>query len=163
MVVSVVGGRIARKIARYEALHSPSPRLPVRRAFPEGGYYILGSDFETPREIRIVADAGPLGYREIAAHGHADALSFTLSVAGRELLVDPGTYAYHTQAAWRAMPSEVNSARAISATSSGLTQRAPRASARGTSSGGLPAASSSRRARSECWSAVEKPVPTLPA
>ena len=33
-------------------------------------------------EIRLVADAGPLGYRAIAAHGHADALSFTLS-AGR--------------------------------------------------------------------------------
>ncbi|MBV8031927.1 MAG: heparinase II/III-family protein, partial [Betaproteobacteria bacterium] len=48
-----------------------------------------------------VADAGPLGYRSIAAHGHADALSFTLSVAGREFLVDPGTYAYHTQARWR--------------------------------------------------------------
>src|SRR5690606_4806822 len=38
----------------------------------------------------------------IAAHGHADALSFTLSVDGRELFVDPGTYAYHTQARWRA-------------------------------------------------------------
>ena len=58
-------------------------------------------DFETAREIRLVADAGPLGYQSIAAHGHADALSFTLSVAGLEFLIDPGTYAYHTQAAWR--------------------------------------------------------------
>ena len=76
--------------------------LPVRRAFPDGGYYILGTEFETEREIRVVADAGPLGYREIAAHGHADALSFTLSVGGEEFLVDPGTYAYHTQPEWRA-------------------------------------------------------------
>jgi hypothetical protein len=74
----------------------------MRRAFPDGGYYILGTDFETPREIRIVADAGPLGYREIAAHGHADALSFTLSAGGTEMLVDPGTFAYHTQPEWRA-------------------------------------------------------------
>jgi hypothetical protein len=61
----------------------------------------LGSDFETSREVRIVADAGPLGYLPIAAHGHADALSFTLSTGGRELLVDPGTYAYHTDRTWR--------------------------------------------------------------
>lgn len=76
-------------------------KLPVRRAFAEGGYYILGCDFETDREIRLIADAGPLGYQRIAAHGHADALSFTLSVGGTEFLIDPGTYAYHTQAQWR--------------------------------------------------------------
>ena len=77
-------------------------RLPVRRAFPDGGVYVLGCNFETPREIRLVADAGPLGYREIAAHGHADALAFTLSLGGHEMLVDPGTYAYHTEGEWRA-------------------------------------------------------------
>ena len=76
-------------------------RLPVRRAFPEGGYFILGCDFESGDEIRLVADAGPLGYQTIAAHGHADALSFTLSVGGLEFLVDPGTFAYHTQGEWR--------------------------------------------------------------
>jgi len=73
----------------------------MRQAFPEGGYYILGMDFDTPAEVRAVVDAGPLGYTSIAAHGHADALSFTLSVGGREFLIDPGTYAYHTQQAWR--------------------------------------------------------------
>ena len=71
------------------------------KAFPEGGYYILGRDFETESEIRLIVDAGPLGYRAIAAHGHADALAFTLSVGGREFLIDPGTYAYHTQGPWR--------------------------------------------------------------
>jgi heparinase II/III-like protein len=75
--------------------------LPVRREFPLGGYYVLGCDFESGDEIRLIADAGPLGYRSIAAHGHADALAFTLSVGGREFLIDPGTYAYHTHAAWR--------------------------------------------------------------
>ena len=86
---------------RFAALDAEKTRLPHRQQFPDGGYYILGADFETPREIRIVADAGPLGYRSIAAHGHADALSFTLSAGGREFFVDPGTYAYHTQARWR--------------------------------------------------------------
>jgi hypothetical protein len=86
---------------RFSALHSLSLRLPMQRAFPEGGYYVLGCEFERPEEIRLVADVGPLGYREIAAHGHADALSFTLSVGGVELLVDPGTFAYHTETEWR--------------------------------------------------------------
>lgn len=88
--------------AAYEALAFPAAAPPVRQAFPDGGYYILGCQFETPDEIRLVADAGPLGYRSIAAHGHADALSFTLSVGGIPFLVDPGTYAYHTEGAWRA-------------------------------------------------------------
>jgi hypothetical protein len=85
----------------YAAIEPDASRLPIRRAFPDGGYYILGTDFEKPDEIRLIADAGPLGYREIAAHGHADALAFTLSVGGREFLVDPGTFAYHTEAQWR--------------------------------------------------------------
>ncbi len=72
-----------------------------KRAFPEGGYYILGDRFDTPDEVRIVVDSGPLGYLSIAAHGHADALAFTLSAGGCEVLIDPGTYAYHTQKKWR--------------------------------------------------------------
>jgi len=75
--------------------------LPVRREFPQGGYFILGSDFETPQEVRIVADSGPLGYLSIAAHGHADALAFTLSAGGLPILIDPGTFAYHTERRWR--------------------------------------------------------------
>lgn len=73
----------------------------TRREFCDGGYFILGSKLDTAGEVRIVADAGPLGYLSIAAHGHADALSFTLSVAGHALLIDPGTYAFHTQKKWR--------------------------------------------------------------
>ena len=87
--------------AEFERLDAEKTRLPLRQAFPEGGYFVLGCEFDTPNEIRLVVDAGPLGYRAIAAHGHADALSFTLSVGGREFLIDPGTYAYHTQERWR--------------------------------------------------------------
>jgi len=91
----------AKADEQYRQLDAEKTRLPLRQTFPEGGYYVLGCDFDTPNEIRLVADAGPLGYRSIAAHGHADALSFTLSVGGREIFIDPGTYAYHTQIAWR--------------------------------------------------------------
>ena len=87
--------------AQFDALDERKAGLPPRQQFPDGGYYILGANLEREDEIRLVADAGPLGYRSIAAHGHADALSFTLSVGGREFLVDPGTYAYHTHGRWR--------------------------------------------------------------
>ncbi|MDB5772279.1 MAG: Heparinase family protein [Burkholderia sp.] len=84
----------------FEALPASEPGS-LARNFPHGGYYILGSDFDTASEVRIVADAGPLGYLSLAAHGHADALAFCLSAGGEELLIDPGTYAYHTQQKWR--------------------------------------------------------------
>jgi hypothetical protein len=81
---------------------SEGPRsLPIRRSFPLGGYYLLGCDFETEDEVKCLVDCGPLGYLSIAAHGHADALSMYLTVGGREFLVDPGTYAYHTERRWR--------------------------------------------------------------
>lgn len=85
---------------KFEALPDAPPET-LPRAFPDGGYYILGRSLGGPEEIRVVADAGPLGYRSIAAHGHADALSFVLSIGGTEVLVDPGTYAYHTERRWR--------------------------------------------------------------
>ncbi len=72
-----------------------------RRSYPDGGYYILGRDFETDREVKLIVDAGPLGFTSIAAHGHADALSMVLSIGGEELLIDPGTFAYHTERKWR--------------------------------------------------------------
>lgn len=74
---------------------------PQKQAFPEGGYYVLGSHFNEPQEIRIIVDAGPLGYTTLAAHGHADALALWISAQGREILIDPGTYAYHTKKSWR--------------------------------------------------------------
>ena len=86
---------------QYRDLDVEKTRLPLRQTFPEGGYYVLGCDYDTPCEIRLVADAGPLGERHDAAHGHADALSFTLSVGGQEFLIDPGTYAYHSRERWR--------------------------------------------------------------
>lgn len=86
---------------KFGDINKNSICLPVQQSFHEGGYYILGCDFETNSEIRLVVDCGPLGYLSIAAHGHADALAFTLSTGGKEFLIDPGTYAYHTKKKWR--------------------------------------------------------------
>lgn len=66
-------------------------RWPARLTFPAGGYSFL-------RCGRIYAgiDHAPLGFGSIAAHGHNDILSFQLFLDGRPLLVDSGTYLYHT-------------------------------------------------------------------
>jgi len=70
-------------------------------AFSDAGIYVLTAHRHTKKEVFVVADAGPHGFLSIAAHAHADALSFALSAAGIPFLVDPGTYAYHTKPHWR--------------------------------------------------------------
>ena len=64
--------------------------------YQAGGYAVLGNE-----RCHIVMDSGDLGYPAIAAHGHADALSVCLAIDGDWWLVDPGTYAYHSDAHWR--------------------------------------------------------------
>lgn len=74
--------------------------LPIK-SFEKGGYFVLGANEDTENEIKVIFDCGPLGYLSIAAHGHADTLSFILTVAGREFIIDPGTYIYQTPKEWR--------------------------------------------------------------
>jgi hypothetical protein len=93
----LLGDEAAGRFAAVRAADDEPPR----RAFADGGYYVLGARFGQPDEVIGVVDCGPLGYLSIAAHGHADALSFVLSAGGQQLLVDPGTYAYHTGKKWR--------------------------------------------------------------
>ncbi len=70
-------------------------------AFSDAGLYVLAQNRGKPQEIVCLADAGDLGFLSIAAHSHADALAFTLSVGGVPIIVDPGTYVYHTDNHWR--------------------------------------------------------------
>ncbi|HEV8314480.1 MAG TPA: alginate lyase family protein, partial [Burkholderiaceae bacterium] len=67
----------------------------LAQRFADGGYVLLGRDLHMPQELRVVVDCGALGYNRIAGHGHADALSVLVSWAGREWLVDAGTYCYN--------------------------------------------------------------------
>nr|WP_293837344.1 alginate lyase family protein [uncultured Arsenicibacter sp.] len=69
--------------------------------YTEEGHFILRKQDSAEREIYIYFDAAPLGFLSIAAHGHADALSFCLHIDGCPFFVDPGTYTYHTESAWR--------------------------------------------------------------
>ena len=100
-------GAKARRLDPKTLWLMPGAQLPAtepmspKTSFKQGGYYILGDRLEEADEIRMVCDCGPLGYLSIAAHGHADALAFTLSEGGIEWIVDPGTFAYHTEKKWR--------------------------------------------------------------
>lgn len=71
-----------------------SAKVEVKRSFRDGGYYVLGDHFGEEDEVKLVFDCAPLGFLGIAAHGHADALSFNLTYKGTRFLIDPGTYKY---------------------------------------------------------------------
>ena len=66
-----------------ESTHWPSSALTA------SGYYVS----RTPRGDHLVFDAGPHGFMN-GGHAHADALSCTLSIGGRPVLIDPGTATY---------------------------------------------------------------------
>jgi hypothetical protein len=69
--------------------------------FADAGLAILRSRPQDGPEIWCRCDGGPHGYLSIAAHAHADALSVEVRHEGVEILVDPGTYCYHGEPAWR--------------------------------------------------------------
>jgi hypothetical protein len=62
-----------------------------------GGFYSENGGLVVLRRdgMRITMDVGPLGYLSIAAHGHADALSISLSHDGKNVIGDPGTGSYY--------------------------------------------------------------------
>jgi hypothetical protein len=72
------------KIGRYGAI------------FENSGYSIIRTG-----KLVFSFDHGPLGLAPLYNHGHADALSITLSMKGHPLLVDPGTYRYNGVPRWR--------------------------------------------------------------
>lgn len=88
-------GHTPRAFPIQPALHAPA------WAYPQGGYYALAANRDGDGEMVVVVDVGPFGLPPLYAHGHADALSFWLSYRGQELLVDPGTFSYYADEAWR--------------------------------------------------------------
>ncbi len=88
---------------RFEEIPSTHARRQlVSKRFKDSGYYLLQcGPAGSPERISVVVDCAELGFKSIAAHGHADALSFVLCAFGREVCVDPGTYDYFTFPEWR--------------------------------------------------------------
>ena len=74
------------------AQRKPLYRSPLNACYKKGGNTILRSK---DRQILIGIDHAALGFSSIAAHGHADALSFQMFFNGLPIFVDPGTYIYH--------------------------------------------------------------------
>lgn len=77
---------------RADAMCKPLYSVRESRCFREGGNSILRS---RDGRVLIGIDHAPLGFGSIAAHGHADALSFQLFLDGERVFADPGTYIYH--------------------------------------------------------------------
>jgi hypothetical protein len=69
--------------------------------YHEEGHYLLRKHCGNDKEIYMHFDAAPLGFLSIAAHGHADCLSFLLNIDGKPFLIDSGTYTYHTETNYR--------------------------------------------------------------
>jgi len=64
-----------RSAVEFPAFEGNSKNLPVRGAFPEADITStsLVAIFKMDTEARMIVDAGPVGYKPIAAHGHAEA------------------------------------------------------------------------------------------
>jgi len=75
-----------------ENLSSLDSRLLSSRCFDKGGNSFLRDKDD---RVLIGIDHAELGFGSIAAHGHADALSFQILVDGQAVITDPGTYIYH--------------------------------------------------------------------
>jgi hypothetical protein len=81
---------------------NPPRRVAESHAYEESGYFILRTGGRNGKPaIRVFFDCAELGYGSIAAHGHADCLSFTLSADNHDVLVDAGTYDYFSYPEWR--------------------------------------------------------------
>ena len=87
---------------QYEIIESDKPHQLKSKQFEDSGYYLLQTGGnESQVAVSMLFDCGELGYGDIAAHGHADALSFSLRIAGESVLVDSGTYDYFSYPEWR--------------------------------------------------------------
>jgi hypothetical protein len=82
-----------RDVILASAKTSPAQRVGIR-SFTSGGFSVFRSVHKDP--VVLTFDHGPIGYLSIAAHGHADTLSIWLSVGNQPVIVDAGTYLYHS-------------------------------------------------------------------
>ena len=84
----------------FDRLDPAPPAQSASRAFRDGGYVVMQGGW-TGVARRLIVDVGPLGCPVSGAHGHADLLSLQCSADGESYLVDPGTFCYTGDAAWR--------------------------------------------------------------
>lgn len=85
----------------FDRLEPSGPGL-ASRAFRDGGYYVMRSDW-SDRAHHMVIDCGytGLGKNGPGGHGHNDTLGFDLSIYGQPAVIDVGTYTYYQDRSWR--------------------------------------------------------------
>ena len=93
--------KIASPVFWYSGHNLRDAPVPPADEFSGSSYTVWNGVAAPDVSAKLCVDTGPLGLGSIAAHGHADALSFTLHLDGEPVLIDPGTYAYHHEPAWR--------------------------------------------------------------
>lgn len=74
--------------------------LPEARLWRQGGYAVFGRRTSSGMN-QSVFDFGPFGMDAAPGHGHADCLSLNLSVAGKPVLIDPGSFSWSRDEPWR--------------------------------------------------------------
>ncbi len=78
-------------LAEYERIKPVTPTETVK-AFEQSGVYVI-RDGWGPRANFVLIDCGEHGFMN-CGHAHADALGFVLSVKGKQVFVDSGTFTY---------------------------------------------------------------------
>ena len=74
----------------------PDKKNNKRQTYSTSGYSVINNN-----NAVLTFNHGPLGMPPLYNHGHADALSITLSMNNKEMLVDPGTYRYNGEPEFR--------------------------------------------------------------
>jgi hypothetical protein len=85
---------------RFKRLSQRPPAASASTVLPDGGYVVMRNDWTTEAH-QLILDVGPLGCPVSGAHGHADLLSLQCVAFGEPYIVDPGTYCYTPERAWR--------------------------------------------------------------
>lgn len=79
-------------VLAFETMRAEKPSK-SSMGFNEGGYFVM-RDGWAETDNYLLVDGGNLGELS-GGHAHADSLSINLSMGGRSMLTDAGTYTYH--------------------------------------------------------------------
>jgi len=85
-----------RQVASAAIARASAGALPAAHSFPDGGVHVL----RTSRS-HLCVRCGNVGQNGNGGHSHNDLLSYELSLAGRLVVADPGTYVYTSDPAAR--------------------------------------------------------------
>ena len=88
-------------VRAFDRLTPCPPASPASCLLPAGGYAVMRGSWDRDAH-QLIVDVGPLGGATSGAHGHADLLSVECQAFGVNHILDPGTYCYAAQPAWRA-------------------------------------------------------------